>query len=106
VIGFFRCGFLGRFDVWRQRLQSYLGFVNFLMILYLYLSSSPFGVGWWFWVLGFGIGAPVLIVLDILFVYPHVLNYSFSKNPGFMGLRRDLDEVNVKLDLLLNELKK
>ena len=90
---------LGMVQMWISRLQVYLGLMNFSMILYLYITQSPLGVAWYFWVLLIFVMIPIILGLDIKFVFPGSQAYGFGKNPEWWALVDKVDKICEKLGI-------
>jgi len=94
---------IGAFKVWQTRLAGYIAMINFVMLFYLFIGENSW-FEWYYWVLLIVITCSSIIFIDIKFVYPNVLSYTFVKNPEFMKLKRQTKENAKKLDLILNHL--
>ena len=84
---------LGKYHVWVSRLSSYLGPLNFAMILYMFVIKDPAGIAWYWWVLLGLIGLPSLLAFDILVVYPSALRYSFVKNSEWVDKIENIEKI-------------
>ena len=82
-----------------NRLQTYVAMVNFMMILYLYVTQSPMSIDWYWWIVIMCGIFPVVVVLDIKLIYPGMLKYAFDKNPGFQRLEKKIDRVMRELGI-------
>ena len=89
---------LGKYHTWVVRVGSYLGPINFVLILYTFINQGPLGLPKEYWLLLVAIGLPILLVMDIVFVLPSDLRYSFVKNPEMMDITDRLRIINEKLD--------
>lgn len=69
---------IGRWRVWYVRLASYLGIVNFAMLIHLTLIQNP--NIWYLVPLGI-IGLGVLLYIDIKHILPFEAGYGFAKTP-------------------------
>ena len=88
---------IGRYKTWLGRLQSYLGPLNFVMILYLYIQRQPLGIIWQIWVIILSIFLIVLLFIDIVFIYPSESRYISRKNPEWVELREEIVEIKEML---------
>lgn len=84
---------LGKLKIWQQRLASYVGIVNFVMIFYLYIIEAPMGLLWYHWAVIIFVGASSLMFIDVKFIMPNSLVYSFQKNAEFQEIKRDIKEI-------------
>jgi len=64
-----------------NRLQTYVAMVNFMMILYLYITESPVGVEWYWWIILMMCIFPIVVIFDIKLVYPGMLRYNLKESP-------------------------
>jgi len=92
---------LGQLKVWQTRLASYIGMINFFMILYLYIIESPMDFEWYHWVLLILFAVIIILVIDIKYVFPASQEYAFHKNPEWMKLRKDIRRNSEKLDRII-----
>jgi len=99
-------GSLGKYKTWVNRLQTYLGPLNFMMILYLYIKQDPLDIIWQVWVVIIGVLLSVLLMFDLFFVFPSELGYGSKKNPEWMGLRDEIKEIRSILLMNNKEMKK
>lgn len=89
---------LGKYHTWIVRIGSYLGPINFVLILYTFINQGPFGLPKEYWLILVVIGLPILLIVDIIFVFPSDLRYSFVKNPEMMDITDRLRIIDEKLD--------
>ena len=71
-------------------LSEYSGLYNLLMVAYLFVKEA--GFEWWY--ISFPVGFAVFCLFDYLYIWPNEINVIF-------GSSKDLQEVNEKLDKLL-----
>lgn len=95
---------LGSVKIWQSRLAGYVSMLNFAMILYLYIIESPFGMEWYHWVLLLVVGCAVIIYVDIKYIFPSANLYTFNKNPGWMSIKKQAEENDRKLNLIMKHL--
>lgn len=88
---------MGRYKTWVNRLQTYMGPLNFVMILYLYIQQEPLGIIWQVWFILLGAALVGLLLFDLVIVYPSELKYSTRKNPEWNDLRDDIRTIKEKL---------
>ena len=92
---------LGKYKMWMERLRAILGWAQFAFVAYLFLMQRPMGLDPWLFV-AIGVVASVLyLFIDIKFIYPAELNYSFRKNQQYMD---DMEKMNKKLDAVIKHL--
>ena len=91
---------LGKYHVWMSRLSSYLGPVNFTMLLYMFIIRDPMGISWYWWAMLGVIGLPMLLAFDIIVIYPSALRYSFVKNSEWVI---KIDNIEKMLEEMKNE---
>jgi len=90
---------IGTLKLMVERVMSYIGMLNFVMVLYLYAIQSPLGIDWIYWVLMMSVVLPIVMILDWVFVYPSVLTVSYGrKNKEFQDLREDIRGMQKKMD--------
>ncbi len=89
---------LGKIRIWIQRLQGYLGLINFLMIGYVFLQSPPFNIQWYYFVILSIIFLPILMYIDIIYIFPQMGKYSFNKNPEFVDLKNELKNIRIMIE--------
>lgn len=73
------------------------------MLLYLYITESPMGIVWYWWIIGMSTIFPIILYFDVKLVYPGTLVYAYKKNPGFQRLEKKVDKI---LDYLEKENEK
>ena len=95
--------YFGRYKVWLNRLQSYLAPLNFIMVLYLYVINDPLGIVWYGWVFLIIIVSGCLLLVDLLLVFPFEQKYISLKNPEWVDLRRDVDELKCLLQKYIDD---
>jgi len=88
---------IGKLKVWQQRLNTYVGLVNFLMLFYLYIIESPMGLEWYYWLFTILVITLSIVSIDTIFIMPNALGYNFEKNPQFQELKKDIKEIKEKL---------
>lgn len=84
---------LGRYKTWLNRLQSYISPLNFIMVLYLYIINEPLGITWQIWVVILVFFLAIILVFDIIFVFPTEQSYTIRKNPEWIEIRSDITEI-------------
>ena len=94
---------LGQLKTWENRLSSYIAIINFAMIFYLYIIETPFGLEWYQWVSMIIIFVVVVIFVDIKFVFPGVLDYTFKKNPEWVRMMNNQKRICEKLGIEYEE---
>jgi len=90
---------LGQLKTWENRLSSYVAIINFAMIFYLYILETPFGLEWYQWLALISVAIVLIIFIDIKFVFPGVLDYTFKKNPEWKRMMRNQKKIMEKLGL-------
>lgn len=93
--------FVGKLKVWQGRLTSYISMVNFFMIFYLYITESPLGFEWYYWFLIIIVACAAIIVIDVIFIFPEVMNYTFGKNINMTKMKKHVEKNTEKLDKIL-----
>jgi hypothetical protein len=91
---------LGIYHTWIVRIGSYLSPINFVLILYTFINQSPLGLPKIYWLVLVCVGLPLLLIVDVVFVFPSDLRYSFVKNPEMIDITSTLKVINDKLDEL------
>jgi hypothetical protein len=89
---------LGIYHTWIVRIGSYLSPINFVLILYTFINQSPFGLPKYVWLLLVCVGLPILLFIDVVFVLPSDLKYSFDKNPEMKDITERLKVIDSKLN--------
>ena len=87
---------LGKLKIWYMRAASYMSIVNFVMIFYLYIIESPFGLQWYHWFLFMSIGGSMLLYIDVKYIFPSGNIYTFDKSPKNVK-HLEVSEENYKL---------
>ena len=80
----------GRYKTWLNRLQSYMGPLNFIMVLYLYIIEEPLGVIWQVWTVILTLFLVLVLIIDVIIIYPSEQEYNTRKNPEWNDLRDDI----------------
>lgn len=88
---------LGKLKVWQSRLSGYISMINFFMIFYLYIIESPMGLLWYHWALLIIVMVISIVFVDTKFIMPQSFGYTFSKNPGYQEMKKDLKEIKKML---------
>ena len=96
---------LGRYRVWISNQQTYLGMLNFAMILYLYISQDPMGIVWWKWAALIVCMLPLLGAFDIKFIFPSAQKYGFKKNPELVELKEEVKKSTEYLKKIMEKLE-
>ena len=96
---------LGKLKVWQQRLSGYVSMINFMMLFYLYIIESPMGLEWYHWGIFISVSITIVVFVDTKFIMPQAFGYTFSKNPGFQKLKKQVTNNNKKLDKILSYLE-
>ena len=94
--GTMRWQWLGMLKVYQTRLSSYLQIISFLGIIWLNVMASKF-LTWWMAIILMAIGIPLILFIDVKFIYPHVQAYVFQKNPEWMEQKRKVEWIYKKL---------
>lgn len=90
---------LGKLKVMSERLASYVSLINFAMILYLYVITSPLGIKPIYWLVLMGVTMPIIVIFDWKIVFPSSLEVAYgSKNREFTELREDVKDIKKRLD--------
>lgn len=89
---------LGRLRVWLDRVVGYLSLLNFLMVLYLFVSNDPLGILWYYWIIAGVVLVLAVIVVDIKFIYPQAQSYISDLNPRWLLMEESLRRLERKLD--------
>jgi len=84
---------LGKYRTWITRLGGYLAPINFILILYGFVTNDPFGVSWQLWVIIALLGLPMLMVFDIMLILPSELRYGYDKNKRMTDLEGKIDRL-------------
>lgn len=83
-----------------DRVQSYIGMVNFAMILYLFIVTSPMGVEPMVWVGLLILFLPIIAIIDWVIIYPVMLDINFGKkNKEFQEIKKDIKLIKNKLGI-------
>ena len=75
--------------------------ISFVMVLYLYISQIPLGLPWYVWVAIIMALIPILLIMDMVFIWPSELEYGFGKHPKMKALEKKVQDNNK----LLKEIK-
>lgn len=96
---------LGRLKVFTERLAGYTSIINFIMILYIYVSQKPFGISSYVWLLILSIFIPVLLFIDWKIIFPSALSITFGeKNKEFMSMKKDIKEIKIMVKSFENDI--
>lgn len=90
---------VGRFKTWLNRLQTYLSPMNFIMVLYLYIVQEPLGVIWQVWAVVLTLFLVLMLVVDIVLIFPSEQGYSTRKNPEWLEMREDVKKIKRRLEI-------
>lgn len=86
---------IGKYKSILNRLISYLGILNFSMLLYIFVKNQPLGFNWFIWFITVIFLCLGIMIFDIFFVIKAESIYLFKKNPKLV-------EMNEKLDTIIN----
>jgi hypothetical protein len=89
---------VGRYKTWLNRLQSYMGPLNFIMVLYLYIITEPLGLRWEIWAVVLTLFLGVVLIFDVVVIYPSEQMYNTQKNPEWNDFRDDVKRILVILE--------
>jgi len=89
---------VGRYKTWLNRLQSYMGPLNFVMVLYLYISTEPLKIAWWVWTVVLTFFLVVVLIFDVVVIFPSEQTYNTQKNPEWNDFREDVRRILVLLE--------
>lgn len=84
---------VGRYKTWIVRLQSYLGPLNFIMVLYLYIIQEPLGIIWQVWVVILVVLLAFVLAFDMRVIYPSEARFISRKNPEWVEMREEILEI-------------
>jgi len=94
---------LGILKAWVARIQTYLGLVNFMMLLYLYVTQEPLGIKWYYWIALLLPSLAFILWADLKIIFPVSQEYIYRKNPEWIKLREEvrklrniLEEMNLQ----------
>lgn len=79
------------FKVIGERVKQYIGWVQFMLILYLFVAESPYSV--WLVVPIAVIGILIIGVIDYKFIFPKEIGKVASKNPFWVEMQQDIKEI-------------
>ena len=88
---------LGILKAWTARMQTYLGLLNFFMILYLYVTQEPLGIKWYVWVAVMIPCMCLVLWLDLKIIFPVSQEYIYRKNPEWMELRKEIRKLREEI---------
>jgi hypothetical protein len=76
------------------------------MILYLYIVKSPLGIAWYIWVVCLALFLVILLIFDVVIVFPSETKYGWQINPewrefqvDFREMQKDVKDIKRKLGL-------
>ena len=78
--------------------------ISFVMVLYLYISQIPLGLPWYVWIAIMIMMIPLLLIMDMVFVWPSEMVYGFEKNPRMLAMEKKVNENNKMLKKLEEKL--
>lgn len=83
------------FKVVAERMKQYVAWVQFVLILYLFIAESPYP----FWIVLPVAGVGVLLIgyIDYKFIFPKEIGKVASKNPFLVNLQNDITEIKEKI---------
>jgi len=73
---------LGKLKAMQIRAVGYLSIVNFIMIFYLYVTSEPLGVRWYYWAVIIFFVVLVILYIDDRYLLSQESGYLWDKIPG------------------------
>jgi len=82
--------FIGKMKIWQQRIQTYIGIINFLMLFYVFIQDNKW-FNWYEWIIIIIIVCSTILYIDIKYVMPNALGYQWDKNKSFKRLERKID---------------
>lgn len=84
---------IGKYKMLFNRLISYLGILNFIMLLYIFVKNQPVGLNWFLWVVLIGVFCIMTIVFDSFFVLEGDGAYQFNRNPKLVEMENDIKTI-------------
>jgi hypothetical protein len=87
-----------------ERTKQYVAWVQFLLILYLFIAQSPFSV--WLVVPTATIALLVISYIDYRFILPAEFNKSSKLNPFMVEIRDDIQSMKRELQSVKKELER
>jgi hypothetical protein len=80
---------LGRLKTWAERLKMYLGWMQFLMIGYLFLVEQP-GEKAFLILAALVVFSFFMVFIDTIYIMPQEQRYTWEKTTAFTEFRDDL----------------
>jgi len=99
-----RTELFGKFKTWQMRLQSYISLITFFMIFYVFIQENKW-LEWYVWLTVFVIVIGFIIYLDVTYIFPAQLNYTFNKTGKFREILDVVSSNSDKLDFLMEKIK-
>jgi hypothetical protein len=90
---------IGKAKGMQNRLAGYLSMINFMMVLYLYIKSQPFGLNWFQWIVLMSVGISIVMFVDNYILLASETHYLWSKNPWAVEMQKDIKEIKEKLEI-------
>ena len=81
-----------------MRLASYASVYQMVMILYLFVLTSPLGIAWQFWIGLTVAGSILVLIIDIKWIFPASQGYMFEKNPEWVEFVNRFEEMEKKVN--------
>ena len=78
---------LGKVKQWQVRLNTYVGMINFLLLFYLFIVENEW-FPWYVWFFIIVVATVVILFVDLFYIMPQQLEYTFVKNPEWVKMRR------------------
>lgn len=97
---------LGKFKTWQMRLATYVSMVQFIMVFYIFIIESPMGLLWYHWFVLILCGISILMFIDIRFIMPYNLDYTFAKTPKLAKMGRDIEIIKDDLGWLKDHVER
>jgi len=70
-----------------------MGPLNFIMVLYLYIITEPLKIAWWVWAVVLSIFLVLVLIFDVIVIYPSEQMYNTQKNTEWNDFRQDVTTI-------------
>lgn len=82
------------FKFYLRRMQGYYSLLTFFIVVYgLMIRDNAFGLQWYHWVVLIATSVPVLLLLELKYIYPREVRFGFENNAKIQKEFNDIKEM-------------
>ena len=95
----------GRLKAVIERMRLYASWVNFAMLLFLFVTAKPLGIEWYWWILFIATGISILSQLDVRGgIFEGEIDFIWNKCKSWRDHQKSQKRLEIKLNRILKKL--